>query len=56
MTVFPGELDPAPQSWAERVYRELVHYNRVEQGGHFAAREQPQILSQELPDTFRSLR
>jgi pimeloyl-ACP methyl ester carboxylesterase len=56
VTVFPDELYPAPQSWAENAYPRLVHYNRVEEGGHFAAWEQPQILSQELRDTFRSLR
>ena len=56
VTVFPDELYPAPQSWAEKAYPRLVHYNRVEEGGHFAAWEQPQILSQELRDTFRSLR
>ena len=56
VTVFPDELYPAPRSWAEKAYPKLVHYNRVEEGGHFAAWEQPQILSQELRDTFRSLR
>jgi pimeloyl-ACP methyl ester carboxylesterase len=56
VTVFPDELYPAPQSWAEKAYPRLVHYNRVEEGGHFAAWEQPQILSQELRDTFRSVR
>ena len=44
------------QTWAEQAYPMLVHYNWVEEGRHFAAGEQPQILSQELRDTFRSLR
>jgi pimeloyl-ACP methyl ester carboxylesterase len=56
VTVFPDELYPAPQSWAEKAYPKLVHYNRVDEGGHFAAWEQPQILSEELRATFRSLR
>jgi hypothetical protein len=56
VTVFPDELYPAPQTWAEKAYPELVHYNGVKQGVQFSAREQPQILSQELRDTFRSLR
>jgi hypothetical protein len=55
MTVVPDELYPAPQSWAQKAYPKLVHYNRVEEGGHFAAWWQLQILSQELRDTFRSL-
>jgi pimeloyl-ACP methyl ester carboxylesterase len=56
LTVFPDELYPAPRSWAENAYPKLIHYNRVEAGGHFAAWEQPQILSEELRATFRSLR
>jgi pimeloyl-ACP methyl ester carboxylesterase len=56
VTVFPDELYPAPRSWAERAYPKLVHYNRAEEGGHFAAWEQPEILSDEIRATFRSLR
>jgi hypothetical protein len=56
VTVFPDELYPAPQSWAERAYPKLIHYNKVGVGGHFAAWEQPQTLSAELRATFRSLR
>jgi pimeloyl-ACP methyl ester carboxylesterase len=56
VTVFPDELYPAPRSWAERAYPKLVHYNRAEKGGHFAAWEQPEILSDEIRATFRSLR
>jgi pimeloyl-ACP methyl ester carboxylesterase len=56
VTVFPDELYPAPQSWATRAYPKLIHYNRVPKGGHFAAWEQPESLSQELRATFRSLR
>ena len=56
VTVFPDELYPAPQSWAERAYPKLVHYNQVAEGGHFAAWEQPQTLAQEMRPTFRSLR
>jgi pimeloyl-ACP methyl ester carboxylesterase len=56
VTVFPDELYPAPRSWAEKAYPRLIHYNRVAEGGHFAAWEQPQVLSEELRATFRSLR
>jgi pimeloyl-ACP methyl ester carboxylesterase len=56
LTVFPDELYPAPQSWAEKAYPNLIHYNRVDEGGHFAAWEQPQIFSEEIRATFRSLR
>ncbi|GAA2875080.1 epoxide hydrolase [Pseudonocardia halophobica] len=56
VTVFPDELYPAPRSWAERAYPKLVHFNEVEEGGHFAAWEQPQTFSAEVRATFRSLR
>ena len=56
VTVFPDELYPAPRSWAEKAYPKLIHYNRLPKGGHFAAWEQPQTLSEELRATFRSLR
>ena len=56
VTVFPDELYPAPRSWAERAYPKLIHFNQVDEGGHFAAWEQPQIFSEEIRATFRSLR
>ena len=56
VSVFPGEQYEAPRSWAERAYPNLIHYNKVEKGGHFAAWEQPQIFSAELWAAFRSLR
>ncbi|MDM0025235.1 epoxide hydrolase family protein [Variovorax saccharolyticus] len=56
VSVFPDELYPAPRSWTERAYPTLVHYNRVEKGGHFAAWEQPKIFSDEVRAGFRSLR
>jgi hypothetical protein len=56
VTVFPSEQYEAPRSWAEKAYPKLIHYNKVDKGGHFAAWEQPQILSEELRASFRSLR
>ena len=56
VSVFPDELFPAPRSWAERAYPRLIHYNKLDRGGHFAAWEQPQLLTQEMRDGFRSLR
>jgi pimeloyl-ACP methyl ester carboxylesterase len=56
VTVFPDELYPAPRSWAEKAYPNLIHFNEVDEGGHFAAWEQPQVLSEELRETFRQLR
>jgi pimeloyl-ACP methyl ester carboxylesterase len=56
VTVFPDELYPAPQSWAEKAYPKLIHFNVVDRGGHFAAWEQPELLSKEVRAAFRSLR
>jgi len=56
LTVFPDELYPAPRSWAEKAYPKLVHFGVADAGGHFAAWEQPQKLSEEVRETFRSLR
>ena len=53
---FPDELYPTPRSWAEQAYPELIHYNKVAKGGHFAAWEQPQLLSEEVRAGLRSLR
>jgi pimeloyl-ACP methyl ester carboxylesterase len=56
VSAFPDELYQAPRSWAERAYPKLVHYNKLDKGGHFAAWEQPKLLSEEVRAGFRSLR
>ncbi len=56
VSVFPDELYPAPRSWAERAFPKLIHYNKLDMGGHFAAWEQPKLLSEEVRAGFRSLR
>jgi pimeloyl-ACP methyl ester carboxylesterase len=57
ISVFPDELYQAPRSWAERAYPDnLIHYNELDRGGHFAAWEQPQLFSEEMRASFRPLR
>jgi pimeloyl-ACP methyl ester carboxylesterase len=56
VSIFPDEICPAPKSWAQRAYPALIHYNKLDRGGHFAAWEQPTLFSQELRAGFRSLR
>ena len=56
MSVFPDEVYEAPRSWAERAYQNLIYFNRVERGGHFAAWEQPELFANEVRTAFRSLR
>ena len=55
-SIFPREIVPAPRRWAERVYANLMHWNELDRGGHFAAFEQPALFTQELRNCFRSLR
>jgi pimeloyl-ACP methyl ester carboxylesterase len=57
ISVFPEELYQAPRSWAERAYPDnLIYFNELDRGGHFAAWEQPQLFSEEMRASFRSLR
>jgi len=56
VSVFPDEVYQTPRSWAEQAYPNLIHYNKVEKGGHFAAWEQPDLFCEEVRAGFRSLR
>jgi pimeloyl-ACP methyl ester carboxylesterase len=56
VTVFPKELYQAPRSWAERAYPNLIYFNEVDRGGHFAAWQEPELFSEEVRTAFRSLR
>jgi pimeloyl-ACP methyl ester carboxylesterase len=56
VSIFPDEIDAVPRSWAEKAYPNLIYYNKLDKGGHFAAWEQPQLLSEEVRAGFRSLR
>jgi len=56
VSVFPKELYEAPRSWAERAYPNLIYYNTLDRGGHFAAWQEPELFSQEVRAGFRPLR
>jgi pimeloyl-ACP methyl ester carboxylesterase len=56
VSAFPDEIYQAPQSWAEKAYPKLIHYNKLPKGGHFAAWEQPAAFTAELRTAFRPLR
>src|SRR3954463_13675356 len=56
VSAFPDEIYAAPKSWAEKAYPKLIHYNKLEKGGHFAAWEQPVAFCDEMRTAFRSLR
>ena len=56
ITVFPGEIYREPRTWAERVYHKLIYFHAVDNGGHFAAWEQPKLFAEEIRAAFSSLR
>jgi len=56
VSVFPDEIYASPRSWAEKAFPKLIHFNRLEKGGHFAAWEQPEAFTREVRDAFRTLR
>ena len=56
VSVFPDEIYAAPRSWTAQAYPNLIHFNRLDRGGHFAAWEQPELFSREMRAAFRSLR
>jgi pimeloyl-ACP methyl ester carboxylesterase len=56
VTIFPGEIYQAPRSWVEKSYYNLIYFNEVDKGGHFASWEEPEVFSTEIRAAFRSLR
>jgi pimeloyl-ACP methyl ester carboxylesterase len=56
VSAFPHEIYTAPRSWSETAYPKLVYYKKHDVGGHFAAWEQPQLFSEDVRGTFRSVR
>jgi pimeloyl-ACP methyl ester carboxylesterase len=55
-TTFPGEIWRTPRSWVEASYRDVIYFNEVDKGGHFAAWEEPELFASELRKAFNSLR
>jgi pimeloyl-ACP methyl ester carboxylesterase len=55
-TTFPGEIFRAPRSWVETSYPNLIYFNEVGKGGHFAAWEEPELFAAEMWAAFSSLR
>lgn len=56
VSIFPDEIHPAPQSWTEQAYHDLIYYNELDEGGHFAAWEVLELLASEVQAAFRPLR
>ncbi|NAZ84315.1 epoxide hydrolase, partial [Kineococcus sp. R8] len=55
-STFPAEAVQASRRWIERRYATVLHYTQLDHGGHFAALEQPEVLTEEIRTTFRGLR
>ena len=55
-SIFPKEIVPTPRSWAEQRYGNIVYWNELDKGGHFAAFEQPELFVNELRECFRLMR
>ena len=56
VSVFPRELYQAPRSWTEQAYPNLIYFNEVNKGNHFAAWQEPELFTTEVRAAFRSLR
>jgi len=56
VSAFPDELYQVPKSWAEKAFPKLIHYGKLNKGGHFAAWEQPTVFTEEIRVSFKSLR
>jgi len=55
-SIFPKEIVPVPRSWAEKRYKNIVYWNELDRGGHFAAFEQRALFVDELRACFRLMR
>ena len=56
VSIFPRDTTRAPRAWAERYFTDIVHWNELDRGGHFAAWEQPAIFVDEVRTCFRFVR
>jgi pimeloyl-ACP methyl ester carboxylesterase len=56
VSVFPNELYQAPRSWTEKAYPDLIYFNELDRGNHFAAWQEPELFTSELRAAFRTLR
>ena len=56
MTAFPNEAYQAPRSWTEQAFTNLIYFNQVDRGNHFAAWQEPDLFTTEVRAAFRSLR
>ena len=56
VSIYPKELFRPSRRWAERSFANIIHWNELAEGGHFAAFEKPELFVAELRKSFRKLR
>jgi len=55
-SIFPKEIFRSSKRWAEKHFNELIYWNALDKGGHFAAFEQPETFVNEVRSCFRKVR
>ena len=55
-SIFPKEIFRSSRRWAEKRFTNLIHWNELDKGGHFAAFEQPELFMDEVRTCFRAIR
>jgi pimeloyl-ACP methyl ester carboxylesterase len=55
-SIFPKEIFVCSRRWASNRYKNIIHWNELDRGGHFAAFEQPELFVKEVRDCFRQIR
>lgn len=56
ISMFPFEIFQTSERWARQRFKNLIHFNRLTKGGHFAAFEQPETFVDEVRTCFRTIR
>lgn len=56
ITIFPHEIVRPSRRWAETRYTDILWFEEAEQGGHFAALEQPESFVDQVRGFFRLVR
>src|ERR1700730_7023412 len=56
VSIYPRETNRPSRRWVDRWMPNLIHYNILDRGGHFAASEQPALHAKEIRDCFAKVR
>jgi epoxide hydrolase len=56
VSIYPKEIFRPSRRWADRQMSNIIHWNELDRGGHFAAWEQPELWVKEIRDCFAKVR